>query len=109
MKRSTHPRRAAAIAVALLGVLLLGLNPAHAALLAHAANESPTSVSSGTFAVVPTLLPTTPPPGPLVLTFPLGLAPAPQYFEAVNTGSIALVGASYGVALTSTWGSATTA
>ncbi len=100
MTHSTYPRRAAAIAVALLGVLC-GLDPAYAAGLGAQAVSGSQAVTSGTFAVVPTILPTTPPPGPLVLTYPTGLTPAPQYFDAVNTGSITLAGASYAVALTS--------
>lgn len=99
MTPSTAPRRAAAIAVALLGVLL-SVGPASAALLAHAENASPQSVSTGTFAVIPTVLPTTPPPGPLVLTYAAALTPPAQYFDAVNTGTIDLVSASYDVALT---------
>ncbi|MEO6205240.1 MAG: hypothetical protein ABIO67_07660 [Mycobacteriales bacterium] len=98
MARSTYPRRAAVIAVALLGVLLF-LDPAWASLRGDATATE--SVASGTFAVVPTVLGTTPPPGPLVLTYAAVLSPPAQYFDAVNTGSIALVGASYAVGLTS--------
>lgn len=100
MSLSTYPRRAAAVAVVLLGVLA-ALVPAYAGYGATAGSGAAQSVTSGTFAVIPTTLATTPPPGPLVLTYPAGLTPGPQYFDAVNTGSIDLVGASYGVALSS--------
>ena len=99
MTLSTAPRRAAAIAVALLGVLV-SVGPASAALLGQAHNTTSQSVSTGSFAVIPTVLTTTPPPGPLVLTYAAALTPPAQYFDAVNTGTIDLVSAGYTVALT---------
>lgn len=98
---SIRPRRAAATAVALLGVLAV-LRPAVAtAGLAGQAQSATRTVTSGTWAVVPTLLTSgVPAPGALPLTFALGAVPVPQYFEAVNTGTITVTAASYSVAVT---------
>lgn len=56
------------------------------------------TVTTGTFAVVPTTAAGTPPPGALTLTWTT-LALGPQYFDVVNTGTLALTATSYGVAV----------
>jgi hypothetical protein len=67
------------------------------------------SVGSGSFAVVPTLLSTgIPAPASLPLTFALGAAPIPLYFNAVNTGSITVSAASYSAVVTGGIGGTTT-
>ena len=88
----------AATAVALLGLFLATSGAAEAAVTGQASSGSQT-VTSGTFAVVPTLLTTgTPPPAPAALTM-TALTPR-AYFNAVNTGTIDLVAASYNLNLT---------
>lgn len=65
-----------------------------AAASSKAAAKGTQGITSGTFAVVPTQL-ATPLAAPLVLTYAAVLTPPAQYFDAVNTGSITLVGATY--------------
>lgn len=98
MARRSTPRRVAATAVALLGLFLATSGVAEAAVIGRAASAAQ-SVGSGTFAVVPTLLTAgTPLPAPAALTM---TAVTPQaYFDAVNTGTIDLVAASYNLDLT---------
>ena len=62
----------------------------------QAARSSTQAVSTGTFAVVPVLPGGTPGTGALTLGYP-ALAPPPMYFDAVNTGTLALTAASYSV------------
>lgn len=90
----------AANAVALLVLFGLGYQaPAYAGVSGRATNNVARSVSSGTFAVVPTLLTSgTPVPAPAALTF--STVSQRAYFDAVNTGSIDLVAASYNLSLT---------
>jgi len=90
----------AATAVALLEVFGLGTQaPAYAGISGQAASASARTVSSGTFSVVPTVLTSgTPVPGSAALTFTVATPRA--YFDAVNTGSIDLVAASYNLTLT---------
>lgn len=102
MSRSTYPRRVAATAVALLGLFWAGYQvPAYAGITAHGATVASRSVSSGTFAVIPTTATSgTPTPGSASLSFLVATPNA--YFDAVNTGSISLVGASYNLNLSYT-------
>ena len=99
MARRRIPRRVAATAVALFGLFVSA--PPSAAVAGStgtAGNATSRTVSSGTFAVVPTLLTTgVPVPAPAALTFST-LAPR-AFYEAVNTGTIDLVAASYGLNL----------
>ena len=92
-------RRTTVTAVVLLSVFGMVTRGALAGFAADATGAQ--SVSTGSFAVIPTTSATTPPPGPLVLTYAAALTPPAQYFDAVNTGTIDLVSASYSVALTS--------
>jgi hypothetical protein len=96
------PGRAVATAAVLLGMLVAAAtsaSPAAAGLGGTGAGTA--TVGSGSFAVVPTLLSTgLPSPASLPLTFGLGVAPVPQYFSAVNTGSITVSAASYSVVVT---------
>ncbi len=85
------------MAAVLLGMLAAAHPPAQAGVSGAATGAQ--DVSSGSFAVVPTTDPSTPPPGALTLTYAAILSPPAQYFDAVNTGSIALVGATYSVAV----------
>ncbi|MDQ1539897.1 MAG: hypothetical protein QOH29_623 [Actinomycetota bacterium] len=93
------PGRAVATAAVLLGMLVAAAtsaSPAAAGLRGTGAGTE--TVGSGSFAVVPTLLSTgIPSPASLPLTFALGVAPVPQYFSAVNTGSITVSAAGYSV------------
>lgn len=100
MSRSTYPRRVAATAVALLGLFWAGYQvPAYAGITAKGQTSSTRSVSSGTFAVIPTTATSgTPLPAPAALAFTLATPNA--YFDAVNTGSIDVVAASYNLTLT---------
>lgn len=100
MARSTNPRRVAAVAVALLGLFWAGCQlPAYAGITGQAATGSARTVSTGTFAVIPTVTTSgTPLPAPATLTFTLATPRA--YYDAVNTGSINLVAASYNINLT---------
>ena len=88
------------MAVALLGLSWAGLqSPAYAGITGQAATTSARTVSSGTFAVIPTLTTSgTPAPAPAALTFTT-LVPR-AFYDAVNTGSISLVAASYNINLT---------
>lgn len=100
MARRRTPRRVAATAVALLGLFWGGYQvPAYAGITARGQTSSTETVSSGTFAVVPTTSTSgTPLPAAAALAFTLATPTA--YFDAVNTGSIDLVGASYNLNLT---------
>lgn len=98
MARRRTPRRVAAVAVALLGLFVAGNQGIAFGAVTARATSATRTVSSGTFAVVPTLLTSgTPPAAPAALTFTVGTPRA--YFDAVNTGSINLVGASYNINL----------
>ena len=100
MVKSSTPRRVAATAAALLG-LFLSANPglAHAADLGKAFNTSAETVTSGSFAVIPTVATTgTPVPAPAALA--LTLATPRAFYDAVNTGTISLVAASYNLNMT---------
>lgn len=85
------------MAVVLLGVSCSLAQPgAHAAITGQARNSSIRTVSSGTFAVVPTVTTSgTPAPAPAALTFTLAAPRA--FYDAVNTGTISLVAASYNI------------
>lgn len=85
------------MAAVLLGMLVAAHPTAQAGVAARAIGTQ--DVSSGSFAVVPTTDPATPPPGALTLTYAAILSPPAQYFDAVNTGSIPLIGATYSVAV----------
>lgn len=100
MARRTAPRRAAALAAVLLGLLWAGAQtPAYASITASGSTSSTRSVSTGTFAVIPTLATSgTPVPAPAALTF-TALTPR-AFYDAVNTGTISLVAASYNINLT---------
>jgi hypothetical protein len=104
------PGRAVATAAVLLGMLVAAAtsaSPAAAGLGGTGTGAS--TVGSGSFAVVPTLLATgIPAPASLPLTFAVGAAPIPQYFNAVNTGSITLSAASYSTVVTGGIGGTTT-
>lgn len=92
------PRRTVAVAAVLLG-MLMAAQPQDAMAGLAGRGTGTEATSSGSFAVIPTTLATTPPPGPLVLTYAAVALPAAQYFDAVNTGSVDLVAASYAVAV----------
>jgi hypothetical protein len=85
----------AATAVALLGLFWAGYQvPAYAGINASGRTVTTRTVSSGTFAVIPTTATSgTPSPGAANLSFLVATPNA--YFDAVNTGSIGLVAASY--------------
>jgi hypothetical protein len=87
----------AATAVALLGLFCAGYQvPAYAGITARGATVATRTITSGSFAVVPTTATSgTPSPGSASLSFSV-LGPN-AYFDAVNTGSIDLVGASYNI------------
>lgn len=94
MGLSRTSKGAVATAAALVGLLA----PAAGASTSSAATATQ-AVSSGTFAVVPTLLATgTPPPGAQALAFTP--ATTQQYLWVANTGSLDLVAASYAATLT---------
>jgi hypothetical protein len=72
--------------------------------------SSTQSVTSGTWKALPTTL-SAPPylTQSLVLTFPLSVvAPSPQYFWVVNTGTLTLTAATYSVSITGTGGAVAT-
>ena len=100
MIRSKTPRRVAATAVALLGLLLASpVGMASAGITGNATNTTAETVGSGTFAVIPTVATTgTPAAAPAALAFTLATPRA--FYDAVNTGNIVLVGASYGLNMT---------
>lgn len=100
MARRLTPRRVAATAAALLGLLLAGdPGTALAATVAKASNASARTVTSGTFAVIPTVTTSgTPLPAPAALTMTLTNPRA--FYDAVNTGSIDLVAATYNLNMT---------
>jgi hypothetical protein len=82
--RSTHPRRAAAVAAVLLGTSIFG-SVALAGTTGQAAKTQP--VTSGTWQAVAS---------PTSVTFPASLsAPPAQYLSVNNTGSLPLTGATY--------------
>jgi hypothetical protein len=101
------PGRTVATATVLLGMLVAASTHASPALAGLAGRAQGTEVvGSAAFAVVPTQLPSgLPPSGSLPLTFAVGALPLPQYFSAVNTGSIDITAASYGVDVTGGGGS----
>lgn len=100
MNRDTTPRRAAAAAVALLGLSWAGLqSPAYAGVTGTAATTSARTVSSGTFAVIPTVA-TSGTPLPAAAALAMTLATPRAFYDAVNTGTISLVAASYNITLT---------
>jgi hypothetical protein len=90
----------AATAVALLGLSWAGLqSPAYAGITGKAATTSARTVASGTFAVIPTVTTSgTPLPAPAALT--MTLATPRAFYDAVNTGTISLVAASYNINMT---------
>ncbi|MCW2500231.1 MAG: hypothetical protein JWN87_1907 [Frankiales bacterium] len=96
MARSMNLRRAVATATALLGLLVVGTGgSAHAAVQARVTSAS-TSVTSGSWAVVPAPSgAATPAAAPLTLGF-TALTHV-LLFEAVNTGTLAVTAASYNV------------
>jgi hypothetical protein len=96
------PRRAVATAAVLLGMLVVAATQASPALAGIVGRATASrSVASATFAIVPTQLPTgIPTPGSLPLTFAAGTLPVPQYFSAVNTGTVSITAAGYSVAVT---------
>lgn len=91
-------RRAVARAAVLLGVAASLPVAVSAADVAGQA-QGTQSVASAGWGVVPTTSASSPPPGALTLTYAAILSPPAQYFDAVNTGTITLSGASYGVAV----------
>jgi hypothetical protein len=97
MDLSRTPRRAAAAAVVLLGLFWVGAQvPAYAGITGRAATTSARTVSSGTFAVIPTVTTSgTPLPAPAALT--MTVATPRAFYDAVNTGTISLVAASYNI------------
>jgi hypothetical protein len=93
------PVQAVSRAVTPVAVLLTVLGGQGLALAAvQGAAPTTQALTSGTFAVIPTTAAGTPAAGALTLTYGT-LAPPPQYFDAVNTGTLTLTATSYGVAV----------
>lgn len=91
-------RRVAATAVALLGLsAAMGVDPALASLGGRTTRLA--TASSGSFSVIPTVTTSgTPAAAPAALAFTAATPRA--FYDAVNTGTIVLTGASYGLNMT---------
>jgi hypothetical protein len=90
----TQAVRRTVTTVAVLFAVLAGQGLALAGVQGAAPKTQP--VTSGTFAVIATTAAGTPPAGALTLTYGTVLPP-PQYFDAVNTGTLVLTATSYSV------------
>lgn len=100
VKRTTllRARRTAVLAVLLAAFLCRGARPAVAS--DGASSTGTSNVTSGTWGVVATQSTSSPPPETALALS--ASTTTPQYFQAVNVGSVALTAMSYSVTISST-------